>query len=339
MQQAATGGSSSNQVAYTVNGDKVTVDQVLSENKAKFYDLEKKKYEMIESLAEEQYMKSFWDAQAKERKVSVDEAKKAYMMENAKVSDIELKAALQQYGSHPSLAALPQAEKEKQISDYLTATKAQEVAGTILTSARKSGKLEVNYNKPVEPRYDVKITANDPIRFGPKATDIKPVKCGGDDCAITVVEYSEFECPFCARVKPTVEKLLTKYKGKVRWIVRDYPLPFHKRAKPAAIAARCSFNQGKYWEMYNKLFDNQRKLGDADLISYAKAIGLDMAKYNKCVANPTKELAIIEENTKTGSALGVTGTPAFFVNGRRLSGALPYPQFEKVFEEELANKS
>ena len=93
---------------------------------------------MIESLAEEQYMKSFWDAQAKERKVSVDEAKKAYMMENAKVSDIELKAALQQYGSHPSLAALPQAEKEKQISDYLTATKAQEVAGTILTSARKS---------------------------------------------------------------------------------------------------------------------------------------------------------------------------------------------------------
>ena len=88
--------------------------------------------------------------------------------------------------------------------------------------------------------------------------------------------------------------------------------------------------------MYNKLFDNQRKLSDADLTSYAKAIGLDMTKYDACVKSPAKALAVIEANTATGSELGVTGTPAFFVNGRRLSGALPYPQFEAVFEEELA---
>ena len=99
-------------------------------------------------------------------------------------------------------------------------------------------------------------------------------------------------------------KLLTKYKGKVRWTVRDYPLPFHKRAKPAAaIAARCAQDQGKYWEMYNKLFDNQRKLSDADLTSYAKAIGLDMAKYNACVKSPAKALAVIEANTASGSEL------------------------------------
>ena len=335
-QQSFSAGASSSELAYTVNGDKVTVGQVLKENQAKFYDLEKQKYALIEQIAEAKYMADFWKDLAKKNKTSEDVAKKTYMEENAKVSEMELKVALQQYGSHPSLASLPQAEKEKQITDYLKATKAQEVAATILSSARKEGKLAINYPKPQEPLYDVKITANDPMRFGPKPTDTKPIACKGDDCKITVVEYSEFECPFCSRVKPTIEKLLEKYKGKVRWTVRDYPLPFHKRAKPAAIAARCAQDQGKYWEMYNKLFDNQRKLSDADITSYAKTIGLDMAKYDACVKSPAKALAVIEANTASGSELGVTGTPAFFVNGRRLSGALPYPQFEAVFEEELA---
>ena len=242
----ATSGVSSSELAYTVNGDKVTVGQVLKANPAKFYDLEKQKYALIQQIAETKYMDDFWANLAKTKKVSEDEAKKAYMEENAKVSDVELKVALQQYGSHPSLASLPQAEKEKQIGDYLKATKAQEISTTILGTAKKDGKLVIDYPKPQEPVYDVKITANDPMRFGPKPTDTTPIACKGDDCQITVVEYSEFECPFCSRVKPTIEKLLTKYKGKVRWTVRDYPLPFHKRAKPAAIAARCAQDQGKY---------------------------------------------------------------------------------------------
>jgi protein-disulfide isomerase len=130
--------------------------------------------------------------------------------------------------------------------------------------------------------------------------------------------------------------LLTDYKGKIRWTVRDFPLDFHARARPAAIAAHCAAKQGKYWHMYRSLFENQTKLSDADFKKYAGGIkGLDMAAWEKCVAAPADVLAIIDANMRTGSQNGVSGTPAFFINGRRLSGALPYEEFKRVIEDEL----
>ena len=153
-----------------------------------------------------------------------------------------------------------------------------------------------------------------------------------------MVEYSEFECPFCARVMPDIKRLLTEYKGKIRWVVRDFPLSFHQRAKPAAIAAICAGEQGKFWHMYSKLFENQTKLGDSDFVTYAKAIGVYNDKYKKRVDSPAEALARIDRNMATGMKHGVSGTPAFFINGRRLSGALPYAQFKQVFESELSAK-
>jgi protein-disulfide isomerase len=129
---------------------------------------------------------------------------------------------------------------------------------------------------------------------------------------------------------------MSDYKGKVRWVVRDFPLGFHDRAKPAAVAAHCAKDQNKYWEMYSKLFANQRKLDDDSLRSYAKDIGLDMKKFGKCFDKPAEKMAIIEANYRSGEQVGVTGTPAFFVNGRRLSGALPFEEFKKIFDEELS---
>mgnify|MGYP003683691671 FL=1 len=180
------------------------------------------------------------------------------------------------------------------------------------------------------------MKASDPVKYGPKPTDIKPAGCK-DDCKITVIEYSEFQCPFCEKILPTVRQLMSEYKGKVRWIVRDFPLGFHKRARPAAAAAHCAKDQDKYWQMYEELFKNQRKLEDSDLTKYAKNIGLNMKKYDKCISSGVK-MSDIEENYRSGEQLGVTGTPAFFVNGRRLSGALPYGEFKKIFKEELAKK-
>ena len=161
--------------------------------------------------------------------------------------------------------------------------------------------------------------------------------CAGEACPITVVEFSEFQCPFCERVLPAVRQLLNDYKGKVRWIVRDFPLGFHKRARPAAVAARCAKQQGKYWEMYEELFKNQRSLEDEDLKKYAKNVGLNLDKFLKCFGNPEDQLKVIEKNFRSGEELGVTGTPAFFINGRRIAGALPYDEFKRIFEEELQN--
>ena len=178
------------------------------------------------------------------------------------------------------------------------------------------------------------------MRYGPEMSDTKPINCKGNDCPVTIVEYSEFQCPFCGKVVPDTKRVMSEYKGKVRWIVRDFPLDsIHARARPAALAAKCSQKQGKYWEYYNKLFDNQRALSDQDLEKYAQEIKLDLAKFKKCLSSDQAEMtALIDRNFNSGRDFGVTGTPTFFINGRKVSGALGFDEFKRMIDEELAKK-
>lgn len=328
------------QTAFIINGKSVGVDQLYKENQGKFYDLEKEKYETIESLARDAYLDAFWADLAKKKGKSVEAARKEYLDQNANVSSAEIKETLNQLKDHPNVKKLSDDEKERQITDYLVSRKTSQVVNEIIDKGMAAGKLKVVYKRPEEPIFNISVNANDHVKYGPKSSDTSPAKggCKGDDCAVTVVEYSEYQCPFCVRVLPAVNRLLTEYRGDVRWIVRDFPLGFHNRAKPAAVAAKCAADQGKFWEMYQKLFDNQSNLGDDHLKKYGKEIGLDQNKYIKCLDNPQQKLALIEENYKSGEQLGVTGTPAFFINGRRLSGALPYEKFKEIFDEELAKK-
>ena len=328
--------------AYKVKGKAISVSDVYKENQGKFYELEKKKFELIEDIATEAFLDTYWKNLAAKEKTSVAQARSRYLSQNARVSEAEIKETLTRFKDHPRLKELSEKDKRQQITDYLKSSKTREAIDRIVRQALVSGDLVVSYPKPEEPIFKLPIFDTDQIKYGPNASDTKPVSCKGDDCLITVIEYSEYQCPFCVKVLPAISRLLTEYKGKVRWIVRDFPLGFHDRAKPAAVAAQCAADQGKYWHMYETLFKNQRKLGDSQLESYGKVIGLDMAKYKACLKNPGKErsakLAIIDKNFKSGESVGVTGTPAFFINGRRLSGALPYEEFKRIFEEEVAKK-
>lgn len=328
--QTADGGD-----AYKIGNKKVTVKNLYKDHQGKFYELEKQKYDLIENMAKENYLDTYWEELAKQKNVSVEEARTKFLEEKSKVSDADIKEAAKRFKDHPKLKELSEAERKTQIVEYLKSVKTREAVDKILDDAIRSKKLAILYPEPKEPRYSLTINPTDPVKYGPLAEDTKPAGCSGNNCPITVVEYSEYQCPFCVRVLPTVDRLLKEYKGKVRWIVRDFPLGFHNRAKPAAIAARCAFDQGKYWQMYSELFQNQRELSDANLRQYGKNIALDQKKYEKCLENPAAALAIIDKNYESGEKLGVTGTPAFFINGRRLSGALPYEHFKEIFEEEL----
>lgn len=206
----------------------------------------------------------------------------------------------------------------------------------IINGAKKSGELVIVFPKPEEPIYEIALNDADQTRYGPTPDDNKPAGCERKGCAVTVVEYSEFQCPYCEKVLPDVKRILAEYKGKISWTVRDFPLGFHDRARPAAIAAKCAANQGKYWNMYTELFNNQQALGDEDLKKYAAKVVPDKAKWEQCVANPGPANELIEKNYQSGVKLGVSGTPAFFINGRRISGALPYSEFKRVIDEELA---
>ena len=329
-------GNAVSATAFKINGKATTVEAIYKNHQDKFYDLEKQKFELIERLAHQQYLESFWSSLAKKKGISPEKAQKDYLATKTLVSESEIKNTISKFKDHPQLKDLSDKEKRKQITDYLKSMKTRSEIDRLVQDALKQKKLVVRYPKPQEPIYKLTVKASDPVKYGPKPTDIKPAGCK-DDCKITVIEYSEFQCPFCEKILPTVRQLMSEYKGKVRWIVRDFPLGFHKRARPAAAAAHCAKDQDKYWQMYEELFKNQRKLEDSDLTKYAKNIGLNMKKYDKCISSGVK-MSDIEENYRSGEQLGVTGTPAFFVNGRRLSGALPYGEFKKIFKEELAKK-
>lgn len=157
---------------------------------------------------------------------------------------------------------------------------------------------------------------------------------GAPDAPVTIVQFAEFQCPYCGKAGEAVDRVLEEYEGKVRMVYRDFPLSFHPRAVPAAVAANCAGEQDKYWEMHALLMGNQRALEEADLVAHAQTLSLDMDRWNTCRQDPAQEQEVMAD-MEAGAAVGVTGTPAFFINGIMLSGALPFEQFKEIIDREL----
>jgi protein-disulfide isomerase len=160
---------------------------------------------------------------------------------------------------------------------------------------------------------------------------------GPANAPIELVEFSDFQCPFCFRAHPTVQQVLNTYSGKVRFVYRNYPLPNHPNARPAAEAAQCANEQGQFWPYHDRLFADQARLSDADLKASAAALGMDAGRFNACF-DSHKYTARVDADFQAGNEAGVNGTPAFFINGRLLSGAQPFDEFKKIIDEELASK-
>ncbi len=160
---------------------------------------------------------------------------------------------------------------------------------------------------------------------------------GKKDAPVTIIEFSEYQCPFCKRfVDGAYAQILKEYvdTGKVKYVFRDFPLGFHDQAKPAAEAAECAGDQGKYWEYHDLLFKNQASLSAANYKKWAKDLGLDTTKFNTCV-DTNKHKAEVEKDFADGQKAGVSGTPAFFINGKMISGAQPYSVFKQEIEAAL----
>jgi protein-disulfide isomerase len=157
---------------------------------------------------------------------------------------------------------------------------------------------------------------------------------GREDALVTMVEFTDFQCPFCGKASATVKQVQEDYGDKLRVVVKQHPLPFHPRARPSAIAAVAAQEQGKFWEYHDKLFANQKTLDDASLETFAKEVGLDIKRWKKAMDDP-KTAAIVDRDDALAKALGAGGTPSFFVNGRFFSGAQPIELFRAAIEEEL----
>lgn len=175
-----------------------------------------------------------------------------------------------------------------------------------------------------------------PERFKVPVTSAQPQK-GPADAPVTIVEFSDFECPFCGRVNPTLKQLQSEYGNKIRIVWRNQPLPFHQNAMPAHMAAMEAFEQGKsekFWAMHDKLFENRTALSRPDLEKYAQEIGLDLAKFKAALDSKKHEKAI-KDDQALAAEVGARGTPSFFINGRPVRGAQPVDKFKEVIDDEL----
>jgi protein-disulfide isomerase len=174
------------------------------------------------------------------------------------------------------------------------------------------------------------------IMLRPKTVEVgvgsRPLR-GGDTAPVTIVEFSDYECGFCKRSEPTVKKVLELYGDKVRLAYRDFPLPLHANARPASEAAHCAADQGEFWKYHDELMAASDLSVDT-FKTIAKKTGLDEKKFEDCLAAERFDTKI-DEDMAAGEAAGVTGTPAFFINGRMLEGAQPLEKFQEVIDEEL----
>lgn len=181
-------------------------------------------------------------------------------------------------------------------------------------------------------KYGVELLIEPPrFKF---ATPAGPA-IGPADAAVTVVEFSDFQCPYCARSAQTVKQLVDKYRGRIRLVFQDFPLPIHKDAPKAAEAAACANDQGKFWPMHDKLFQVQKNLSVAEMKQYAAELGLDAPAFNACL-DAGRHANEWKRSKTVGEGYGITGTPAFFINGIPVFGAAPLQEFTEVIDAELA---
>ena len=190
--------------------------------------------------------------------------------------------------------------------------------------------------KEGEALAQLRLEANSTVLLMPVRYEVAaegPSK-GPADAQITIIEFSDFQCPYCKRAGPIVDEVLGKYPKDVRLVYRHLPLANHSRAEPAAEAAVCADDQGKFWQYHDTLFENNRKLGDDDLLRYASEVGLDIDPFKQCLTSAETRTKV-QTDLETARMAGISGTPAFLINGVLISGAKPASEFYKVIDAEL----
>lgn len=306
-------------VVAEVAGTAITREQLEAHVKAELVEIDSQRYEALREGLDALISEQLLAKEAASRGVTPEQVLEAEV--NSKLTEPTDAQVQEVYDANKQqLGDTPLEQVKPRIVQYLKGQQEATLQQSFLDGLRKKYPTKVSLRPPVVTVGDGGRTAKGPA-----------------DAPITIIEFSDYECPFCVRAEPTVKELLDAYPGKIRIVYRDFPLPMHAKAPKAAEAAHCAGDQGKYWEMHGQLFANAQKLDVPDLKDHARAIGLDAAKFDQCLDSGEKA-KVVEMHKKAGEEAGVTGTPAFFINGRPLSGAQPLAAFKAIVDDELKKK-
>lgn len=205
-----------------------------------------------------------------------------------------------------------------QILAQVRRSRESRVKAAFLASLRTQAKIQILL---ATPQMDVAI-GDSPVR-------------GKKDAPVIVVEFADFECPFCQQMQPALDRLFKEYGDRLAFVMKEFPLPIHPHAEKAAEAARCANDQGAFWSYHDLLFQDRNKLEVPQLKDDARTLGLDAARFNQCL-DSGQQAAAIQKDFAEAQQLGLTGTPSFFINGHYFSGVVSYETLREYVEQQLA---
>jgi protein-disulfide isomerase len=318
--------SNSNRVAV-VNGQAITQEELDNAAAGDLRNLETKKLQNDASLEldkqeimtrtlEQLVADRLIEAEAKKLNMSKEQLLDAEVNSNVETPSNEEVEAF--YEANKAQIPIPKEQALPQVKQYMAERSRGRYREALIARLKK----EFGFKSYLEPlRAKIETTG-----FPSKGPAAAPV---------TIIEFSDFECPYCGALFPTLKQVENNYADKIRIVYRQFPLTnIHPHAEKAAEASLCAFEQQHFWEFHDSMFGNQRELSVPDLKQRAVNLKLDTAKFNECL-DSGREAAAIQSDIQEGARAGVTGTPAMFINGRLLSGNQPYSEIKEVIDDEL----
>ena len=299
-------------VVASWTGGKLTYGEFLDKRKKTFDRLDREQ-QMARFKLEEQELESYLSEmlvqEAAKAKNQTEQEYIEALNKEGLASDADVQAFYEQ-NVKPRPDAPPLDMIKDRIRGFLVAQKGQELVRTEIDRLKAAKGMTSELPAPEAAKASFDLAG-------------RPMK-GNPDAKITVVEFSDFQCPYCSRASGAVEELIKAYPNDVKVYFLHFPLSFHEQAMPAAIAAQCANQQGKFWELHDKIFENQRTLAGDQYAGWAKDVGLDVTKFEACVKDPESE-KLVKADVEQGEAAGVQGTPSFYVNGVAHANGPPSP--------------
>ncbi|HET9314966.1 MAG TPA: thioredoxin domain-containing protein [Vicinamibacteria bacterium] len=308
--------SAGSQPAAQVGGARITVEDVDKRAAGALARLDFERYEARRQVLDDMVNEKLLEEAARAKGVTPEALLKTEVNDKvAQPTDELVRATYEQHQAQ--LGGVPFEQLKERIRKSLYDQALQSQAAIFQLALKKDTRVQILLE---EPRAAVAVPASAPAQ-------------GPADAKVTIVEFLDYQCPFCHRAQEAVDKVLKQYEGRVRFVHRDYMLG-KPRSLPAARAARCAGEQGRFWEYHRGLLLEAGDLSDADLLRRAGALGLDGKTFTSCTVTDRYD-ADIQAATSAGGDLGVSGTPTFFINGRRLVGARSVEDFQAIIEAEL----
>ncbi len=318
--RSASPSSGATGVVAEVNGSAILQNELDERAYSRMARLRQEEYDTRRQVLEEMILERLVAAEAAKQHLSPEQLLRREVDKQVAAPDEAQVAAIYEQNK-VRFGSAPRADALARIRGILTQRAVADRRGAYEKQLRSAAQVAVRLEAP---RAEVRLPKGAPAT-------------GAENAPVTIVEFTDYQCPYCHQAQSTLDEVLRRYEGKVKLVHLDFPLDFHSEAVPAARAARCAGEQGRFWEYHHSLMTQKGALDPDDLKGRAKTLSLGERAFGSCLES-TRHDEAIQAELHQGTELGVTGTPAYFVNGRMLSGSQPIESFADVIDGELAGR-